>query len=332
MSSLPYPVALVGLGRIAWRLEDDPKREKPATHVGAILAEPRLALCAGVDVDANARQEFTGRFGVPTYTDFQAMVAAHQPVIVAIATHPDSHAYYLGLCVESGIPVVICEKPLGLVSQDFRSLLGRAERAGIRVMVNHERRYSRDWQRAGEILRSCQLGSPVSFAARVAMGRRRPAREVLFWDGTHMLDALRFLFGGRWQVLWASQLSRPQSQIHALLRVGGVVGSLEVEAGCDHLVFELEVRTERGRLRVGNGVWEVWESQDSPYYQGFRSLVRIEEGPLPRTEYFAGVYREAADCLQTPTRLPLSSGWDGWEALCMIRSILNATRRPQRAR
>ena len=51
-----YRAALVGLGRIAWTLEDDPKRDHPCTHAGA------LANLEGVDLVAgSARSEASAR-------------------------------------------------------------------------------------------------------------------------------------------------------------------------------------------------------------------------------------------------------------------------------
>ena len=42
-----YRAALVGLGRIAWTLEDDPKRDHPCTHAGALASLQGVDLVAG---------------------------------------------------------------------------------------------------------------------------------------------------------------------------------------------------------------------------------------------------------------------------------------------
>ncbi len=318
----PYPVAIVGLGRIAWKLEKDSLREKPATHVGAIFEEPRLQLVAGLDRDEGARDGFHREYQVPVFSDFDTMLGEVHPDFLVIATHPDSHLQYLRKAVEARIPLILCEKPLGMVEERFSPLLNRAQRLGLRIMVNHERRYSRDWQAARTLIESDELGRPLSFYARISMGRTRDPTSVLFWDGTHMLDALRFLFPGSWKVLdrWSGKKSC--GKLVAQLQFGSVCGILDVSSGYDHLVFELEVQFTAGRLRIGNGIWEVWHSQPSPFYEGFRSLVRREERVWSTTNYFRGVMTDAADCLEDPSRKPLSTGRDGWEALKIIRTLL----------
>lgn len=318
--SPPYPTAVIGLGRIAWKLEEDRLREKPATHVGAILGEPRLRLVAGLDLDPNARTAFEQRYSVPTFERFEDLIDHNRPSLLVIATHPDSHRTYLRKAVSAAIPLVLCEKPLGRVREGFESLLREADRRGTRVMVNHERRYSDDWRQAKRLVDGGELGPPLSFYARIAMGRNRDPGAVLFWDGTHMLDALRFLFPGPWKVQrrWRT---RGPDRLGGLIRLGPVSGTLDIVRGFDHLVFELEIQCERGRIRVGNGVWEVSRSEPSPYYEGFRSLRRTAEGPWSVTRYFSGVYADAADCLEDPGRQPVSTGRDGWEALKMIRAL-----------
>jgi hypothetical protein len=96
---------------------------------------------------------------------------------------------------------------------------------------------------------------------------------------------------------------------------------IEVGAGRDHLVFEMEFSCERGRLRIGNGVYEVWESAESPYAQGFRSLTRtsdVFEGP---TGYFANMVKDAVACVREADRQPLSSAADGLKVIEYLSSV-----------
>jgi hypothetical protein len=94
-----------------------------------------------------------------------------------------------------------------------------------------------------------------------------------------------------------------------------------VGAERDHLVFELEFSGERGRLGIGNGLFEVWESGPSPYAEGFRSLTKtgaVFEGP---TGYFANMVKDAVRCVRDNGYEPRSSAADGLEAIHYLRSI-----------
>jgi hypothetical protein len=96
---------------------------------------------------------------------------------------------------------------------------------------------------------------------------------------------------------------------------------IELGALRDHLVFELELSCEKGRLRIGNGVYEVWESAESPYAQGFRSLSRTGGAFEGKTAYFANMIADAAACVREPGRRPCSSAADGLRVIEYLRSV-----------
>jgi len=95
--------------------------------------------------------------------------------------------------------------------------------------------------------------------------------------------------------------------------------SIEVGSERDHLVFELELSFESGRIRVGNGV-ESWErSEESPYYEGYRSLLPESRANGGLTGYFASMVADAVACVDDPIREPRSSALDALEAMKFIR-------------
>jgi hypothetical protein len=104
-------------------------------------------------------------------------------------------------------------------------------------------------------------------------------------------------------------------------RRGDIPFVFELGAERDHLIFELEFSCETGRLRIGNGIFEVWESGPSPYAEGFRSLAKTEtafEGP---TGCFANMVKDAVRCVQEADREPRSSAADGLEVIRYLRSV-----------
>jgi hypothetical protein len=96
---------------------------------------------------------------------------------------------------------------------------------------------------------------------------------------------------------------------------------IEIGAGRDHLVFEMEFSCEKGRLRIGNGVFEVWESAPSPYAQKFRSLRLTGETFSGPTGYFANMVKDAAACVKEPGRPPGSSAADGLKVIEYLHSV-----------
>ncbi|MFO7850419.1 MAG: hypothetical protein R6V67_10700, partial [Spirochaetia bacterium] len=106
-------------------------------------------------------------------------------------------------------------------------------------------------------------------------------------------------------------------------RAGEIPVCIEVGSQRDHLVFELELDFERGRIRVGNGTYSFEKSAESPYYEGYRSLIPDKDAP-PRPEktgYFSGMVADAVRCVREPAHRPLSSALDALEVIKFIRSV-----------
>jgi len=319
---------IVGLGRIASLLEEDTLREKPCTHAGAITANGDCALVAGCDTDEERRASFSEKWQVPVFADATQMLSIHKPQILVIATHPESHYHYCSLAAQMQIPVVICEKPLADNIGNARKIARLTERGSPVIITNHERRYSQDYIRAKNILEEKKLGAIVAVRAVLYMGKTTRLVDALWHDGTHLADAIMFLTGGilkhrrSWGAKLSSKsgtawlegsLSREKKQTIPLL--------MELGAGRDHLVFEIEFSCKKGRLRIGNGVFEVLESVPSPYAEKFRSLKNTGEVFSGPTGYFANMLKDAVECVKDPRHSPVSKAVDGLRVIGYLNSI-----------
>jgi len=115
---------------------------------------------------------------------------------------------------------------------------------------------------------------------------------------------------------FACLLRSPVPSPHSLVPI-----TMELGAGRDHLVFEIEFSCASGRLRIGNGVFEVWESVESPYAENFRSLKMTTSGFTGATGYFANMVADAVACVKEPGRCPVSSAEDGLAVIEYLNSI-----------
>lgn len=334
------PAAIIGLGRIASLLEYDTLREKPCTHAGAIAANPDCALAAGCDIDAERRRLFAETWRVPVYANAAEMIAVEKPRLVVIATHPDSHGHYCRLAAAQDVPVLICEKPLADTLGRARRIAALEKSGPVRLLTNHERRYSADYTRARAILDEGRLGPLLSVRADLYMGKTKRLLDVLWHDGTHLADALMYLsnsvmqhqktwgakLGAREGTAWLSgrlirTVPTPAAEAAVPPTPASIPFVLQIGAGRDHLVFEMEFSCEKGRLRIGNGIFEVWESAESPYAANFRSLKKTTaafEGP---TGYFANMIADAAACVWDPARQPRSSAASGLRVIEYLHSV-----------
>jgi predicted dehydrogenase len=329
--------AVVGLGRIGSLLEEDPLREKPCTHAGAIAANPDCVLVAGADTDGERRRRFGKRWDCPVYADAETMLEETSPDILHIATNPDSHRRYCVLAADRGVPVAVCEKPLADNFAAARAIAALHTGGRIKIITNHERRYAGDYGRARAILEEGRLGRLLGAAGRLYMGKRRRLLDVFWHDGTHLADALMYLSGFRlWhRRSWGAPLTGKTGTAYlaGILAPAGLTPGkgpplpgtvpvlIELGAERDHLVFELDFSCEAGRLRIGNGLFEVWESGPSPYAASFRSLAGTGETWQGPTGYFANMVKDAVGCVLEKGREPRSSAPDGLEAIRYLKSV-----------
>jgi predicted dehydrogenase len=324
--------AIIGLGRIASLLEDDALREKPCTHAGALSANPDCVLTAGMDTDGKRRDLFAKRWNVEVYSNAQLMLKEQRPHILVVATNPDSHAEYCRIAASAGIPLVICEKPLADTVKDARSIVSLTRGKNFRVLVNHERRYSENYLRAKAVIDEKRLGELLSVRAVIYFGKNRRLIDVLLHDGTHLVDAIVFLSGAgiRHRLAWGADLSGKEGTAWLL---GSLAGSdaggkargipcvIEAGAGRDHLVFEIEFSFSQGRLRIGNGVYEIRESAPSSYAENFRSLEKTGETFTGNTGFFANMIADAVSCVKNPSLQPRSSAKDGLAVIEYLDSV-----------
>jgi len=197
------------------------------------------------------------------------------------------------------------------------------------ILTNHERRYSQDYIRAKQILDEGKLGSLLAVRAVLYMGKTSRLVDAFWHDGTHLVDAIMFLTGAvlKHRKCWGAKLSSRSGTVWlegSLCKEKStppIPVLMEIGAGRDHLVFEIEFSCEKGRLRIGNGVFEVLESVPSPYAEKFRSLKNTGEVFSGPTGYFANMLKDAVACVKDPRRSPVSQALDGLRVIEYLNSV-----------
>ena len=322
--------AIIGLGRVASIFEDDRLREKPASHAGAIAANPHCQLVGGYDSDARAAERFSMRWNAPTrFRSCERMFAELRPQLCVIATYPDSHCYYLRMAMAHAVRVIICEKPLAHNLRQARQICRYARKNSVAVIVNHERRYSADWIGARDDIAAGIYGELLGFHARLYFGQTTSKRDMLWHDGCHLIDCARFLCGDAITVRRVGgDRSSGYGSAYVELRIASrssdmpaVYGIVDIGVRRDHLAFEMDCSFERGAITIGNGIYRYQRSVESPYYEGYRSLETVRDGFQGPTGYFSNMVQDAVACYHDPARIPISRPIDAYYALRLISAI-----------
>ncbi|MBF0291642.1 MAG: Gfo/Idh/MocA family oxidoreductase [Nitrospinae bacterium] len=328
-----YNVAIIGLGRIASILEDDPLRSKPCTHAGAFATHPKTRIIAGCDVNPERTTAFGKRWGVKKlYSDYRQMLAREKPDIVSVATWTESHSKIVVDCAEAGVKGIYCEKPIAVNLKQAREMIKACERNGVAMVVGHERRWDRRHQALKAALAAGEIGELRSMTGYMLTGtwpklsRRIYGGGPVFHDGTHLVDLFRFFAGD------AAFVTAVEDRPHGSACVENTVtGIIEFKNGARGLLiaggerryfhFELDIQTDKARAVMTNHIAELYVAKTSKFYTGFTELERAEF-PTPGNDVnaFVGGVSDLISQMETGAP-PLSSGHDGYKALEIITAL-----------
>jgi predicted dehydrogenase len=332
MTSKPYKAAVIGIGRIGMALEDDPKRLKPATHFGMWDSHPRADFVAVADADPKKLSDAARRRpGIRTYTDPTALLATEKPDIVSIATWKDTHYEMMRLCLDHGIPAIVCEKPIAERYEDAAEIVSEARIKGAHLFINHRRRFDELLYPMRNEIANGFIGEVMQVSSYYCYG--------LVTTGTHLVDALRFLLlPACGEVEWVAAYPNKLSAYHPPDDpcIDGVVGfangqkatiqSLNIR---DYDLFQFDIFGRAGKFSLRNIGRDIFVHKviSSPEHEGFTELSDAPtevRGGAPR-EQFRYMADNVIDTLEGRAQ-PLSTGEDSLKALQILLAMQESVR------
>lgn len=338
-----YTAAIIGTGRIGFSLGFDKKREQPASHTMALLDNKNIDLVAGCDADQKNLEEF-GKYAVKhgsnikLYSSLEDFFAdfTDLPDIVTIAVNEDSHLSAALKVIEKRPRLVILEKPVALSMKEGDLIKQASEEYQVPVMINHERRFAKDYNFAKDYLK--RIGKLITVNARLDSGLRVYSSDTecngeysLLHDGTHLVDIVLFLLDqnslDNVKLIGFTRDDKDEKVIRAINVHGNCAAcndvNLNISGGSRYFGFEVELIGSLGKIRIGNGIFEFYQRQESKLYTGFYSLMPDKKVPkIRKTGYFANMVQNAVDYLNGTDELhsPLQTGLN---TLSILENIKN---------
>ncbi|MEE8302051.1 MAG: Gfo/Idh/MocA family oxidoreductase [Candidatus Tectomicrobia bacterium] len=314
-----YRAAVVGCGRIAGRLDDDPRRSEIWTHAGAYTAVSKVALVAAADIDLERLEAFGKRWQVPMlYQDYRQMLAKERLDILSICTHSPLHLPITKAAVEAGVQAIFCEKPLAECLDSADQIVALCQERGVTLAVNHTRRWDCSYRKVNTCLATGQIGKIQAMTAYYTGGVAN--------IGSHLFDVLRLLGG---EVHWVQAATTNGASPEDPDLSGSVYftdGFLCHIHGCNqqnYLLIEIDILGTNGRLKISqNGACvEHWTAQQSERYSGYHELV--PETPvmtLAENRRMVHAVEDITACLESGAE-PQCSGQDGRGALELVAAF-----------
>ena len=192
-----YRTAIIGMRGIGSSVAKPPPNPVlgqliPASHVENYALLPQTELVAVCDLVPDLLEGFRRDFGealpnVKTYADYREMLSKERIDILSVATSDHIHAQMTIDGVEAGAKAILCEKPIATTLADADRMIEVCERAGVPLMIHHNRRWEPEYQQARELIRSGEIGE-----LRLVFATLGGPRAMLFRNGTHLIDLLCF--------------------------------------------------------------------------------------------------------------------------------------------
>lgn len=238
-----YKAAVIGLGRMGSTFDDEVTQGGsiflPYAHAPSYAASPHVELVAGADPHPEQRALFAQRWGLPpkqVYADYREMLATEQPDVVSVCTTARLRAEIIQHLADAGVKAIWAEKPLALSLVEADTVVDLCRQKGVTVAVNCSRRWNPFLTEARRMIQVGELGEILQITAY--------AQCHLSHNGSHAIDAMRYLAGG--EVQW----------------VFGEMESDEIAAGEEdlmgngYLAFDNGVRGFLRGLPTGVASWE----------------------------------------------------------------------------
>lgn len=147
-----------------------------------------MRMVAACDRDEDRLHEKGREYDIPTlYTDLADMLTKERPDILHIVTPPDVREGPIELAGKTGVRGIIVEKPVALNPTQAGKIAALAEKYGLKIAVNTQRRYFPSCQQLKALLDEGAIGN-ILFVRCATKG------NVLSM-GPHLVDLLQFFLG-----------------------------------------------------------------------------------------------------------------------------------------
>lgn len=166
---------------------------QPHSHAAAWHAHPGVKVVAVADIFPDATQRYVELWGpVTAYTDANEMIAKENLDLLSIATPDHLHRAFFVAAADAGVKGIFCEKPIATTLADADAMIEAARRTGVKVVINHTRRFDSWYRHAKRLVADGKIGAISSIA-----GTLGGERAMLFRNGTHLIDIMLFYVNSR---------------------------------------------------------------------------------------------------------------------------------------
>lgn len=321
-----YQVGVIGLGQIAWSIDDDPQRKGIWSHIGAYENSADTEIRAVSSRNETVCKTVQKEHSIPDYyTDYRAMLEAENLDIVSVCTPIATHRDIVMACADAGVKAIFCEKTLSFDISEAEEMVCACKDRGIVLAVNFIKRWDSHYIHIRDLLTKGAIGKLQTIVVYGA--------TALHTSTSHLIDMMCLYAGTpRWVI--GEDPGGFVRNVHGVDDPGGI-GLVKFNSGVIGFIkgssrsprqytSELDIMGEQGRIRITDdgkqiAVFQFAETNTSPG-SGYESLLEVETSPLPENERMVDAVADIVDCIVSKKQ-PRSCGQSSLSTLKIIDGI-----------
>ncbi|MDW8106536.1 MAG: Gfo/Idh/MocA family oxidoreductase [Armatimonadota bacterium] len=242
---------------------------------------PETTLAAVCDIDPDRAHSAGAQFGVPAFTDYEAMFQSGLLDAVIIATPHYDHAPVAIRAFAHGLHVLV-EKPLCVSVSDGDAIIAAARKAGTKFAIGYQHRLRPEIQAARQLVQQGVLGEVRRTLLITAWYRTQAYYDSGGWRATwagegggvlinqapHFID-LWLWFGGIPARVWG----QTRTTLHAIETEDEAFALVEYPNGAHGYLYAttneepgeqlIEVCGDTGKLRIEGNEVHLWQLKHS---------------------------------------------------------------------
>jgi predicted dehydrogenase len=256
-----YRAGIVGCGWVS------------TAHIVGYRATDRVEVVAAADISEERLKTFGEEWSVRSlYSDYRKMLDGEKLDLVSICTPASTHLEIVKEAVAGRPRVIVCEKPMALSLAEADAILAACQRAGVHVVVCHQRRFEARYVKAVELIRSGAIGK-VAFL--------RTWGGDLFEGSDHVIDLMKFFVedAAVSRVVGQVEFADPPAQLYGHLSEQAAMGYIIFANGAGGLLLASALAPREllyGFSILGaDGLMEI-SPMPHPYFYPAPSWVRVK--------------------------------------------------------
>ena len=261
-----YKVGIIGLGQIAYHIDNDPNRKIIWSHIKAYKNIDKTKITSICDINYDLVEEIKKDCDISKgYINYEKMLEENNFDIISICTPIQTHFDIIKKCIETGVKAIFCEKTLSYSLEEANQIIELRKKNNVVLGVNYILRWDNLNKEIKELIDTGVIGKIYTMVGYGA--------TALHTSTSHLIDLMVY-FSNNATPLWI--VGEKQEDfiriVHGEKDYGGI-GTIKFSTGVIAFIkgtslspfkymLELDIFGENGRIKLyDNGLsYNSWKS------------------------------------------------------------------------